>query len=143
MNRGIPGDTTITALRRLERDVLSIDPDIVLITLGGNDLKNGVSKKNAFDNLKQIVETIQKHGARVIIGGLNFPGMDRGFGKGYEDLAQQTGALLIPNIFAGIVNNPNLMSDSIHPNNNGYQIIAKRFSNAIASFGVDAKQTVN
>ena len=143
INKGIPGDTTITALRRLKRDVLSIDPDIVLITLGGNDLKNGVSKKNAFDNLKQIVETIQKQGARVIIGGLNFPGMDRGFGRGYEDLAQQTGALLIPNIFAGIVNNPNLMSDSIHPNNNGYRIIANRFSDAIASFEVDAKQTVN
>ena len=143
INKGIPGDTTFTALRRLERDVLSIDPDIVLITLGGNDLKNGVPKKNAFDNLKQIVETIQKQGAKVIIGGLYFPGMDRGFGKGYEDLARHTGALLIPNIFAGIVNNPNLMSDSIHPNNNGYRIIAQKFSNALASFGVDAKQTVN
>jgi lysophospholipase L1-like esterase len=133
INRGMPGDTTASALRRLKRDVLSKNPDIVLITLGGNDLKNGVSKDIAFGNLKQIVQAIQKQGAEVIIGGLRFPGKDRGFGNGYENLAQQTGAMLIPNIFAGIVGNPNLMSDPIHPNNSGYRIIARRFYNAIAS----------
>lgn len=143
INKGIPGDTTSTALRRLKRDVLSINPDIVLITLGGNDLKNGISKRRAFGNLKQIIQAIQKQGAKVIIGGLKFPGMDRGYGKGYEDLAQDTGALLIPDILAGIVNNPNLMSDPIHPNYKGYRIMALKFRDAIASFVVDAKSTVN
>ena len=133
INKGIPGDTTTSALRRLNRDVLSKNPDLVLMTLGGNDLKNGVSVDVAFGNLKHIVQTIQKHGAKVIIGGLVFPGIDRGFGKGYEDLAQQTGAMLVPNIFEGIVKNPNLMSDPIHPNNSGYNVIARRFYNAIAS----------
>ena len=136
INRGKSGDTTSSALRRLNRDVLSANkPDIVLITLGGNDLKNGVLKNVAFGNLKSIVETIQKQGARVIIGGLKFPGMDRGFGQGYVDLAQQTGATLIPDIFAGIVDNPNLMSDPIHPNNAGYRIIAQRFSKALGATG--------
>jgi len=64
---------------------------------------------------------------------LGFPGIDRGFGTGYENLAQQTGAMLVPNIFEDIVNNPDLMSDPIHPNNSGYNIIARRFYNAIAS----------
>ena len=31
------------------------------------------------------------------------------------------------------------MSDPIHPNNSGYRIIAKRFSNAITSFELKAK----
>ena len=135
INKGVSGDTTSSALRRLNRDVLSARPDIVLITLGGNDLKNGVSKNIAFGNLKYIVESIQKQGARVIIGGLKFPGMDRGFGQGYVDLAQQTGATLIPDIFAGIVDNPGLMSDPIHPNNAGYRIIAQRFYKALAPAG--------
>jgi len=133
INEGISGDTTATALRRLNRDVLSAEPDVVLITLGGNDLKNGIAKKNAFNNLKYIVETIQKQGARVIIGGLKFPGRDYGFGQGYEDLAQQTGATLIPNIFEGIVDNPDLMSDPIHPNADGYRIVARRFYTALRS----------
>lgn len=142
INKGLPGDTTASALLRLKSDVLSKRPDIVLITLGGNDLKNGVSREIAFGNLKQIVQTIQKQGARVIIGGLSFPGMDRGFGKGYEDLAQQTGALLIPDIFTAIAGNPVLMSDPIHPNNSGYRIIARRFSTAIASSELEAQPAV-
>lgn len=142
INKGVPGDTTASALGRLKRDVLSKNPAIVLITLGGNDLKNGVSRDIAFGNLKQIVQTIQKQGAKVIIGGLSFPGMDRGFGKGYEDLARQTGALLIPDIFTAIAGNPVLMSDPIHPNNSGYRIIARRFSTAIASSELKAQPAV-
>jgi len=137
VNKGIPGDTTASALRRLNRDVLSAKPDSVLITLGGNDLKNGVAKNIAFGNLKYIVETIQQRGAKVIIGGLKFPGRDRGFGKGFDELALQTGATLIPDIFAGIVDNPDLMSDPIHPNNAGYRIIARQFYEEL----VPAKKT--
>lgn len=131
INQGIPGDTTSSALYRLNRDVLSHDPDIVLITLGGNDLKNGVSKKSAFDNLKRIVESIQEHGAKVIIGGLKIPDIDRGFADGYEELAKQTGATFIPNIYDGVMGNRQLMSDPIHPNDSGYRIIARRFYNAL------------
>ena len=100
INAGVPGDTTARALRRLERDVLSKNPGIVLITLGGNDLKNGVARDTAFSNLKQIVESIQDSGAGVIIGGLKFPFRDRGYGKGYQVLADETGAILIPDIDA-------------------------------------------
>jgi acyl-CoA thioesterase-1 len=142
INKGIPGDTTSSALLRLKKDVLSKNPDIVLITLGGDDLKNGVTRGITLGNLKQIVQTIQKQGAKVIIGGLSWPGMDRGFGKGYEGLAQQTGALLIPDLFTAIADNPVLMSDPIHPNNSGYRIIARRFSDAIKSSGLKPKPAI-
>jgi acyl-CoA thioesterase I len=131
LNMGVPGDTTARALQRLERDVLAKSPDVVLITLGGNDLKNGVAKDIAFANLKMIVESIQKQGARVIIGGLKFPLRDRGFGRAYKKLANETGAALIPNILKGIIGNRDLMSDPIHPNDKGYKIIAERFHQAM------------
>jgi lysophospholipase L1-like esterase len=127
INAGRPGDTTASALQRLEQDVLSYAPDIVLITLGGNDLKNGVAADTAFENLKMIVNLIQNQGARVIIGGLHIPFRDRGFGRGYQKLADETGATLIPNILEGIMGNRALMSDPIHPNDAGYQMIAQRF----------------
>ena len=133
INNGIPGDTTSSALGRLNRDVLSANPDVVLITLGGNDLKNGIPRSTAFSNLKNIVESIQSRGSRVIIGGVKFPGNDRGFGKGYENLATQTGATLIPNILDGILDNLDRMSDAIHPNDAGYRIIAQRFEKALSS----------
>jgi len=131
MNAGVPGDTTARALQRLERDVLAKSPDVVLITLGGNDLKNGVAKNIAFENLKLIVESIQKQGARVIIGGLQFPLRDRGFGRAYKKLADETGASLISNILEGIIGNRDLMSDPIHPNDKGYTIMAQKFYEAI------------
>ncbi len=127
INAGLPGDTTARALQRLERDVLSYSPDLVLITLGGNDLKNGIAKDVAFENLKVIVESIQEQGAQVIIGGLYIPFRDRGFGRGYKKLADETGATLIPNILEGIMGNRKLMSDPIHPNDAGYKIMAERF----------------
>jgi lysophospholipase L1-like esterase len=131
LNAGVPGDTTARALRRLERDVLSKKPDTVLMTLGGNDLKNGVPKEVAFRNLAKIVAAIQDSGARVVIGGIKFPFGDRGFGRGYRELADETGAVLIPNIFKGVMGNRKLMSDPIHPNDAGYKLIAQRFHEAM------------
>lgn len=131
INAGAPGDTTASALTRLQRDVLSKSPDMVLITLGGNDLKNGVAKDVAFKNLKRIVKSIQGQGARVVIGGLRFPLRDRGFARGYKDLADQTGAVLIPDIFKDIIGNRSLMSDPIHPNGSGYKIMAQHFLEAM------------
>jgi len=134
INAGVSGDTTARALQRLARDVLSKSPDLVLITLGGNDLKNGIAKDLAFENLRIIVESIQETGAKVILGGIKFPIRDRGFGRAYQKLADDTGAVLIPNIFEGIMGNRKLMSDPIHPNDEGYKVIAERFYEAILQF---------
>jgi lysophospholipase L1-like esterase len=131
INVGRPGDTTASALRRLEKDVLTHSPDIVLITLGGNDLKNGVDADTAFNNLKMIVNLIHNQGARVIIGGLHLPFRDRGYGRGYQKLADETGAILLPHILDGIMGNRDLMSDPIHPNDAGYRIMAEKFREAL------------
>jgi acyl-CoA thioesterase I len=125
LNKGVPGDTTARALVRLDQDVMS--PRVVLITLGGNDLKNGVPKDTAFQNLKIMVESIQAKGALVIVGGIDLPFWGRGYGEGYEQLCKETGAILIPNILDGIMGNRQLMSDFIHPNDSGYTIMAERF----------------
>lgn len=131
INAGVPGDTTARALKRLEKDVLANSPDIVLITLGGNDLKNGIDADVAFKNLEMIVNLIHNQGARVIIGGLSIPFRDRGYGRGFKKLADETGAKLIPNILEGIMGNRKLMSDPIHPNDAGYKLLAERFYEAM------------
>ena len=67
----------------------------------------------------------------MIIGGLKFPLKDRGFATGYKELADQTGAVLIPDILEDIIGNRKLMSDPIHPNEDGYKISAERFLEAM------------
>jgi len=134
INAGRPGDTTARALQRLERDVLSKAPRIVMITLGGNDMKNGVDKKTAFKNLRKIVEAIQAREALVVVGGVKVPFWDRGYEDEYEKLAEETGALLIPNVFKGLMGHDDLMHDAIHPNAAGYKIMAERFHAAIEPY---------
>lgn len=134
VNAGVPGETTAAALARLESDVLAHSPRIVCITLGGNDLKNGVSREEAFANLETIVRRIHAAGALVVVAGIELPLFGRGFGDGYRDLARRTGAVLIPNVYEGLMGRPELMSDPVHPNGRGYEILARRVHRTIAPY---------
>jgi acyl-CoA thioesterase-1 len=134
INAGLPGDTTAGALARLQQDVLSRSPRIVLITLGGNDLTHGVDREVFSRNLQTIVTRIQAAGALVVVGGIEVPLRDRGFPEGYREVARVTGAILIPNIFQGILGRPDLMSDPIHPNTAGYTLMAERFYETIRPY---------
>ncbi len=133
VNLGVPGNTTGQALARIGT-VIEKDPRVVLITLGGNDLKNRVPKETAFKNLEQIINKIQDRGALVVIGGIDIPFYGRGFGSAYEELAVKTGSVLIPNVYANIMGRSNLMSDPIHPNSAGYTILARHFYEAVKPY---------
>jgi len=134
INAGVPGDTTARAMARLEDDVLSRSPRMVLITLGGNDLKNRVSKELAYQNLKNIIVSIQSRGALVIVGGISIPFWGRGFGEMYQRVCRETQALLISNIYDGIIGDKGLMSDPIHPNAKGYALMAQAFYRAMRPY---------
>jgi len=134
INAGVPGDTTSRAMKRLESDVLSRNPRIVLVALGGNDLKNGVPLAKARDNLKTIIESIQNRGALVVLGGIDVPLWGRGYGKAYKNLADELGTVLVPNVLDGIFGNPELMSDPIHPNDKGYTVMAEMFHDALKPY---------
>jgi acyl-CoA thioesterase-1 len=134
INAGIPGNTTSDGLERIETDVLERSPRIVLITLGGNDLKNGVRKDVAYKNLKTIIEAIQAEGGLVVLGGVKFLVLDKGYGKMYKKLAKETEIILIPNILGGLIGKDKYMSDPIHPNAAGYEIMAKKFHEAIEPY---------
>ena len=134
INAGVVGDTTADALTRLDKDVLSKSPRIVLIMLGGNDLMQGVKREVFSKNLRTIIESIQERGALVIVGGIDIRVNRRGFGAVYKKVCQETGALLIPDILENIWGNPDLMSDFIHPNSEGYKIIAQRFYRALEPY---------
>jgi lysophospholipase L1-like esterase len=80
------------------------------------------------------VETIQARDALVVIGGISLLFWDRGYEEEYEKLAEETGAVLVPDILGGIMGNRELMHDRIHPNAAGYEIMADKFFKAIKSY---------
>ena len=71
---GISGNKVPDLQKRLERDVLSKKPTLVVIYIGINDVwhgesnpKNGTSKENFEGGLKDIIGKIKDSGARVIL----------------------------------------------------------------------------
>ncbi len=131
INSGVPGETTADVLKRLDA-VLAERPRLALVTLGANDLRLGVDRDEAFANLAEIVSRLQQAGALVVIGGIDIPLLGRGFGDAYRELAEASGSLLLPNVLDGILGEPELMADSVHPNDAGYAIMADRFHQVIA-----------
>ncbi|MCB2155459.1 arylesterase [bacterium] len=136
LNSGVPGETTGDALKRLDRDVLSEDPRVVIVLLGGNDMLRRVSQDEQFANLREIVESIQAEGALVVLVGLKEIGFftEGGYDSRYKVLARETGSVLVPNILGGIMFDRDLMSDQIHPNDAGYAKVAEKIDDIAGEY---------
>ena len=75
VNRGIGGETTAQCLLRLDRDVLALNPDVVVLQLGINDLKTiGLFPDREDEivadcrrNLREIVRRVEEAGARPVV----------------------------------------------------------------------------
>jgi lysophospholipase L1-like esterase len=126
VNAGRSGDTTGSALARLQTDVLAHDPRIVIVLLGGNDFLRRIPVDQAFDNLGTIVERIRSRGAAVILVSVSVGLMSDPYAAHYDALARRTASGLVPDILDGVIGHSNLMADSIHPNDRGYAIVADR-----------------
>lgn len=133
-NRGVSGDTTEDALRRLERDVLTQDPRVVIVLLGGNDILRRLSPERTFANLEEIIVRIQERGALVVLAGVRGMPLVDSHGRRYKALARKTGAVLVPDVLKGILGNKDLMADQIHPNDAGYAELAQRIAAAAGGY---------
>jgi acyl-CoA thioesterase-1 len=125
INAGRSGDTTASALARIDSAVLARDADIVIVLLGGNDLLQGVPVQQRISNITAIVQQIRADGAAVILVGLGSGSLDP-FGGTLPGIASQTSSILVPAILDGIIGVSGLMADLIHPNNAGHAIMADR-----------------
>ena len=134
VNAGLSGDTTQSALNRLERDVLEYQPYIVIVELGGNDFLKNVPKEETVENLENIINKIQQKGSMVALCDTSGSFIFRTYKSDYKKLAKKTGAIFIPGILAGILETPSLKYDQIHPNSKGYKIIAQRVYKAIKPY---------
>jgi lysophospholipase L1-like esterase len=126
INAGVSGDTTEGALARVDADVLANDPRIVIVGLGGNDFLRGVGIASTEANLRAIVKEIQRGGAMVVLLGFRFPSLGANYESMYERVAEEEGCLFVADVLDGILIDPALKSDQIHPNGRGYKLIAER-----------------
>jgi len=131
INAGRRGDTTAEALARLSDAVLSKNPRLVIVLLGGNDFLRQQSRQQTRENLEKIVQRIQAQGAMVAIAGIRLGLFSDEYGSIFEETARGFGALYIAQVLKGILTDSSLRSDPIHPNAAGYRMIAERIANKI------------
>lgn len=126
VNAGVPGDTTAAGLLRIERDVLAHQPRLTVVELGGNDFLRRVPREETLQNLDTIVKTLVAQGGMVVILEVNVGLMGDPYIEGYRAVAERYGAVLVEDVMRGILGNPDLKLDTIHPNAQGHRVIAER-----------------
>lgn len=129
-NLGISGNTSKVAKERLMQ-VLELKPKVVIITLGANDVFQGLSTKETKENIREIVSELVRNKTQVVM--LGFDGVSKDMPdniketmSGLKTTCQEEGATFLPDAFVGVLNKKeNLSSDGMHPNAKGYAQLAQ------------------
>ena len=145
INKGISGDTLTGGRKRFQKDVISLNPDIVVIELGANDFWQ---KKREIPELKNDLEYMvvqaKNIGARVVIascfGDRDFESEQKiEFGADHFDygnaiakmeseIVAKYNCFYVPNMQIDIKPNGKVpyWTDDNHPNEFGNEFVAKR-----------------
>jgi len=133
-NFGVSGDTTQDGLNRVE-DALKLKPRVVLLCLGGNDTLRQVPRETTFANLEKLIDRFHRAGSFVVLIGVRSASLLRDKNdEWFEKLAEKKKVLLLDDILDGVMLNPELKSDQLHPNAKGYEKIARRFAAELAPY---------
>lgn len=151
LNRGIAGQTTPQMLVRFRQDVIKLNPKVVVILAGMNDIASFVepiTQQMTAENITSIVELAKANNIRVVLASLT-PINDvykkqsllRPFGKiiginnWLKDYAAQSGAVYL-DYYAAMGEGRNLKKelsdDGLLPNDAGYAVMAPLAEKAIA-----------
>jgi acyl-CoA thioesterase-1 len=134
INAGRSGDTSFDGLKRLREDASTYQPRLVIIEFGGNDFLRRLPLSQTVDNIRMMTQVIQAKGAMVAIADVSSGMLMQNYRKAYKKVAYQTRAIFIPNLLKGIITNPSLKRDCLHPNAEGHRIIAGRIYSAIKPY---------
>ncbi|MFP6625644.1 MAG: GDSL-type esterase/lipase family protein [Deltaproteobacteria bacterium] len=128
VNAGVGGQTTTGALGHLDQ-ALARRPAVVVVELGINDAFRSMGRARTARNLKRIIEAFAGSGSRVILAAVLLehihPALGPPLGEVYRAVAEKTGALLVPDLMAGVAGVRLLsLADGLHPNAQGHKILA-------------------
>jgi acyl-CoA thioesterase-1 len=160
INAGVSGDTSFQGLSRVNSDVLSKYPWIVIIELGANDVFQRIPIANTKENLQSIIDMVDNGKrkiyiakfytetvARAVIAGNGISDYDtqttliKLYDNMYNTLASSNNVVLIEDIWDGVWGIH--MSDDFHPNAKGYEIMADNYFNVLQPYLQENNLTEN
>ena len=151
IDRGISGQTTPQMLIRFRPDVIALQPNVVVILAGVNDIagNTGPSTPQMIeDNFRSMAELAGANHIRVVLASIlpaaSFPwrpGIDpveeiRAINTWIQDYCQKNGYVYL-DYYSAMVNpefgmKKNLTIDGVHPNAAGYAVMTPLAEKAIA-----------
>lgn len=126
INAGISGETTAGTLKRIDSILQQYDPDIVILTIGANDILKNKNIVQSEKNIAQMIECIQAQERILLLSAIKIPTLiaqsrAKPFREMYPRLATKYNVSMVPNFLAGVTARPSLnQDDSMHPNADGY-----------------------
>lgn len=125
VNAGVPGETSGEGRQRLPGVLADVQPDLVILCLGGNDMLRRLDRGQMLDHLAAMIEAIQASGAAVALLGVPEPrliGLETE--PGYRDLARRYRVPLEADAIPEILSDASRKADRVHPNAAGYRDLA-------------------
>ena len=153
INAGVTGDTTEQGLARIRTDVISKNPRIVIIELGANDFFNFILFPPAATkkNLQKIIDKLNPKRTKIYLAKFFTEAVAREIANSYgitnyvtqtwlinqyenifNELAASNNIVLIEDIWAGVWGIH--MSDAVHPDAQGYEIMANNYFNILEPY---------
>ena len=136
VNAGIPGEVTAGGLGRLAATLEEVQPQLMILCLGGNDMLRKKDLQQAERNLEQMIRISREQGVPVLLLGVPRPAI---FGLQsadfYYTLAERLQVPLEDEALPEILSEKGLKSDQIHPNSAGYRQLAEALYAKLKSSG--------
>jgi lysophospholipase L1-like esterase len=136
-NWGYGGEDTRVGVNRIESVLNSQESDYVLIMEGTNDQWYGISVVTTAFNLGKMIDKCRASGTIPILGNLTPADRDTSnqipniYNPAIADVAQQKDAIFVDHYSAVVDRWHELHYDSVHPNLEGYEEIAKTWYHAL------------
>ena len=135
INAGIPGETSASGLARLPSLLRQHNPGLIIICHGGNDILKKMNLTQTRDNIQKMITLAQTNNTQVMLIGVPGFGLFLDTLPFYPELAKQNNIPIAEDILSHILAKNALKSDQIHPNTNGYQLLAERTASILQQAG--------
>ena len=136
INAGNPGEISADGLQRLESVLSQYQPQLLILCHGGNDMLRKLDLKKTRDNIRNMVTLAKSRDISVVILGVPKPKLFlMSSAQFYSDLAKEFKIPIETEIIPSVVSDSNLKSDAIHPNSEGYQLIAEAVYKLLRNHG--------
>jgi len=132
---GVPGEVTAQALARLPAALDEHAPRLLLLCIGGNDFLRRLGNQQAEANVRAMVKLARTRGIEVLLIGTPEPGFSVTPPAFYAGIAKEFAVPYEDAAIAQVLKDASLKSDPIHPNAQGYGVIAERIAERLRKSG--------